>query len=87
MAIETTTITLPAYWSSALINNDWSGLNDREAELLKAWQALNPEYEIVDTARDDEGDAIEPRFTWPYRLYGGDCDGGEVLDYVAHIRS
>ncbi len=29
--------TLPAYWASALVNDDWSGLEDAEDSELKVW--------------------------------------------------
>jgi hypothetical protein len=39
--VEIITVTLPAYWASALINGDWSGLEyaaPDEAVKAKAWQ-------------------------------------------------
>jgi hypothetical protein len=33
---ETVTFTAPAYWSSALINGDYSGCDDEECEAIKA---------------------------------------------------
>ena len=35
--IETETYILPAYWASALINNDWSGMDDQEEQELNNW--------------------------------------------------
>lgn len=35
------TYTLPAYWASALINNDWSGLKEQEQNDLHYWLADN----------------------------------------------
>jgi hypothetical protein len=41
------TIDLPAYWASALINNDYTGLdNDTLAECI-AWQRDNPKVRIL----------------------------------------
>lgn len=40
----TQTVTLPAYWASALINNDMSGLSNTEYQLLDRWLTANPEY-------------------------------------------
>jgi hypothetical protein len=34
--IEVDTVTLPAYWASALINGDFSGLESNEAERCQA---------------------------------------------------
>lgn len=39
-------IDLPAYWSSALINNDYSGIDDALLEVT-AWQRDNPSTCIV----------------------------------------
>jgi hypothetical protein len=76
--MEHTTITLPAYWCSALINGDYSGLDDAEGQRCRAI--------VIDLASD--GWSIvscedEARFTWHYALYdpGADCEGGDVLDY------
>jgi hypothetical protein len=86
MSIEVMTVTLPAYWASALINGDASGMDDEEEVLMNAaCEALTADgWYIVDVARDDEGEACEPWFSWSYRLYGGDASGGDVLDYIAH---
>lgn len=37
------TVTLPAYWASALVNNDWSGLTAADATELRAWLHANPD--------------------------------------------
>ena len=84
MPITVDTVTAPAFWASALVNDDYSGLTEEEAAAVKAWLAnIAPAY-VVDIARDAEGDADEPRFTWHYRLHGGDAEGGDVLDYITH---
>ncbi len=86
MTIETDTVTLPVYWASALVNGDYSGLEDDDAEhcRLTERELADDGWEIVDVARDDEGEAQELRFTWHYRLYDryASCQGGEVVDYV-----
>ena len=42
------TIDLPAYWASALINNDWSGIEDTDtAAELSAWIKANPLVNVV----------------------------------------
>lgn len=91
MAIEVMTITAPAYWASALVNGDYSGLGEQEAAWCREWQQNNAPWYVVDVARDDAGEAVEPYFTWSYALHAcGCCDdnvrGGDVLEYVAHKR-
>ncbi len=84
MTIETSIITLPAYWASALVNGDFSGLNTIEIAPLKAQlDSLRFEgWTVAGVATDDQGEPVEPRFTWSYSLYGGLANGGEVLDYI-----
>jgi hypothetical protein len=79
MSIEVEKITLPAYWASALVNGDYSGLDVHES--IRCSHALD------ELARDGWSVAAcedESRFTWSYQLYdpGASCSGGEVLDYV-----
>lgn len=41
--IKQGTIDLPAYWASALINNDWTGIDDTDTgPELSAWLKANP---------------------------------------------
>lgn len=77
-------ITLPAFLASALVNGDTSGLDDEGLACFARCIEIAAPWEIVDVARDSEGNAEEPRFTWAFRLYGGDADGGDVLNYIAH---
>jgi hypothetical protein len=73
MGVETETITLPAYWAAYLINGDASYLTDREERLIDC--RMRPYEEAgwhVSGVSDDE-----PRFTWRYRLHGGDAEGGD----------
>ncbi len=86
MTIEVDTVTLPAYYASAFINGDYSGLDDHEESLVQGLVdgLAQDGWEIIDVVRDDDGNGQEPRFTWSYRLYGGDASGGEVFDYVVH---
>ena len=79
MALKTDTVTLPAYWASALINGDFTGIeSDAEAARIEAVmdEFATKGWHIV-------GCEDDARFTWSYRLYdpGADCSGGEVLDY------
>lgn len=80
MPREIDTITLPAYWASAIINGDFSGLPDAaEATRCRAQiaQLAADGWEIVDCE-------AESHFTWHYQLYdaGADCSGGDVLEYT-----
>lgn len=84
MTIETTIVTAPAYWASAFVNGDISGLDDSEIRAFEEFNESLADWHIVDVARDDDGESNEPRFTWSFALYGGTACGGEVLDYVAH---
>ncbi len=75
----TTTVTLPAYWASALINGCYDSLDEAEAARCEATinQLADEGWAVVSC--DDES-----RFTWNYKLYdtGADCDGGDVLTYT-----
>lgn len=43
--MKTETYELPAFWASALINGDWTGLEDEDESALKAWlEAFEPGY-------------------------------------------
>lgn len=37
--MKTNTFILPAHWACALVNGDFSGLEDGEADELEAWQS------------------------------------------------
>lgn len=84
MAIEVDTVTAPDYWASYLVNGDHSGLESDEKAACDVWQEGLGDWYVVDVARDESGEAQEPRFTWSYSLYGGTASGGSVVDYVAH---
>ncbi len=76
--IESDTFTGVAYWASYLINGDSSGMGDSEIALCDAWHdSLSPWY-VVGIVDDSE------RFTWSGKLYGADCDGVTVCDYIVH---
>jgi len=71
------TITAPALFASALINNDRSGLSGEESNALDLW---------LDREGIKGADFVgvgEPRFTWSFDLYCRElgCRGGEVADY------
>ena len=35
------TYILPAHWASALVNNDWSGYEEAEAQAIRNWMQNN----------------------------------------------
>ena len=79
-------MTLPAYYASALVNGDISGLTEEgKRELAKIYEWLEG-GQVIDVVRDENGEGKEPRFTWSFKLYGGEYEGGEVLDYVVQYR-
>jgi hypothetical protein len=45
--MQVITYKLPAYWASALINNDWSGYDKEEREEIKNWLNINGNPNIV----------------------------------------
>jgi hypothetical protein len=85
--IKWDTVTGPAFLASALVNGDTSGLDAAGLECLARFEAwIAPGY-VVDVARDADGEANEPRFTWSFDLHGGDTAGGDVVDYVVHTET
>ncbi len=48
--------------------------------------ALLEGFEVLDVRRDEEGNALEPWFTWHYRLHGGTARGGTVTDYLCRAK-
>ena len=46
--MQVITYKLPAYWASALVNNDWSGYDKAELEEIKNWLNINGHPNIVD---------------------------------------
>lgn len=91
MKTMTVTVTAPAYWASALVNHDYSGLSDQEAAWCDAWASAHSPWEVVDVARDDDGEPPEPRFSRVYHIHAcGFCPdgvtGGDVIDYVMRKR-
>lgn len=78
--MKTRTYTMPSAWASALVNGDYSGMDARDIAACEAHLARLGHPQIVSTVDDSAG-----RFTWCFRLYGGYCDGGDVIDYVALV--
>lgn len=92
MAIAWDVITGPAYWVSALVNGDYSGLDENEAAWCRAWQEKIAPWYVVSTVDGEDGEGQEPYFSKAYDLHAmGFCpDGvtaGSVLDYIVHKRA
>jgi hypothetical protein len=50
--IKTISLDLPAFWASALINSDESGLEDEEQEQLDNWVNDNPTLYCIDVSEE-----------------------------------
>ena len=74
------TVTAPAHMAAYLVNNDPSGVT---ADEIQAVEAYLDGLEILDVARDAEGQCLEPSFSWSFDHCGGTARGGDVLDYLA----
>lgn len=79
---ESDRVTLPASWGSALLNGDYSGLDDQDLAEAQRCRAVERAYAADGWQFGACDDAAY--FTWHYRLYdtGADCHGGHVLDYT-----
>jgi hypothetical protein len=77
--IKTDIVTGPAFLASALVTGDTSGLDDEGMVAYYRFLAHIEPWTVVSTVDDQE-----PRFTWSFRLYGGDAEGGDVIDYIVH---
>ena len=77
---EIITVTLPAHMASWLVNGCADSVTTQE---IQAVEKQIEGLEIIDVARDAEGEALEPRFSWSFFDYGGTYHGGDVLDYIA----
>ena len=59
------TLTAPAYWATALVNNDYSGLQSPDAieDLVALYRFLKRErpLEIIDVKRNRRGEGLIPR--------------------------
>lgn len=69
----------PAVWASALVNGDFSGLDDEDGRLCVKWvDALSAEgWSIVST----RGRTF---FSRGFQAFGYDFDQGDMIRYVAH---
>lgn len=81
MTIKWDTVTGLETWASYLVNGDCSGMRESEITVCDKWaESLEPWY-VVSDVEDSE------RFTWRADLYGADCAGAMVCDYVVHCRA
>jgi hypothetical protein len=76
--------TYPAFLADALITGYRSALNAAEFAVYRRvlTELVGDRLEVVDVVRDENGEMQSPWFTWNYHLYGGECAGGECLEYV-----
>lgn len=83
---EVETVAAPASWATALVNNDWSGLDDdpEDAAACRAWMAEAAEegWRVVDVARDGDGNAEDPWFSSSAGFHGSPYSGADLLHYV-----
>ena len=80
MREQIVTVQAPAHMASYLVNNDTSGVTAEEILAVEEWlEGL----EILDVARDADGECLEPSFSWSFGHCGGTASGGDVLDYIA----
>lgn len=67
---------LPAYWASALINGDYSGLDDDDAKMLDAWLKREKPGFAVDAEdehfahRNDAGTLPGDVMTYTFHQFG-----------------
>lgn len=78
MTLKVETITGVAYWASYLVNGDATGMEDSEIALCDKWCDSIAPYYVISVEDDSE------RFTWSGHLYGSDCAGVTVCDYICH---
>jgi len=71
------TYVLPAYWASALINSDMSGLKESEIQEILKFLKDNPEILTV-------VDCAEESYFSKYNDAG--TLAGEVLDYICQVK-
>lgn len=73
--MTTETVKMPAAWASYLINGDASGLEPGERPKIDAYLKAQKIGDVL--ACEDEA-----HFSWSFDLYGGDAEGGELLEYT-----
>lgn len=76
--IKVETFTGLAHWASYFVNGDDSGMEPDEITLADKWAESIAPFVPVYIVEDSE------RFTWSADLYGADCSGATVCDYICH---
>ena len=76
--LQTTALELPAYWASALINGDLSGLSGDEQEALDGYLGDNPELGFCLACSD------VPSFMWRHDASGYEL-AGDCLTYTFEL--
>ena len=76
-----------SYWASYFINGDASGMEDEEIQAADAWFEKNEVLDVIDVARDEDGEAVEPFFSGNYDLYADPrFRGGDLIEYVVILK-
>lgn len=78
----------PAFATSALINDDQSGLTDGDELTIDCWLEYaggDDGWYVVDVKRDADGDGEDPWFgDWADAWRPKDIRGGDLITYVLH---
>lgn len=78
MSIEIDTFDAPAYWASAFVNGDTSGLEEADLADFEAWCAENPELcNVVDCS--------EESWFGQFHFDSQGTLGCDLLTYTCHI--
>lgn len=72
-----TEIDAPVAWAFYLLTGIDCDLSPDEVQAVDAWQnrELPPGATVIGAIEESE------RFTWAYRMHGGNADGGNVCTY------
>ena len=75
-----TTIDMPTFWASYLINGDASSLKDGEKAHIDAYLKTQGILSVLDCAYADES-----FFSCWFSLHGGTSEGGDLLEYTVEL--
>lgn len=76
-ALLTDVITAPAHWAGYLVNGCCDNMTEAD---MDAADARFLGADVVDMIEDSV------HFSWNFRIFGGDAEGGDVADYVVTFR-
>jgi hypothetical protein len=76
------TLTLPASWSSALINGDYSGLDDEESELIDCILRDEGIEECEGIVGEDHPDGVQAAFTIFHDAQGYGVPSSDCYTYI-----